>query len=91
VIRDRGVDVDRVDIGIFEEFVVVGVAPWNAKSVLNGLQFLGIALADGEEMGVGVGLVDRNKFRTEAETDDGDIYFFAHEDWEKDGIISGFG
>ena len=83
VIGDRGVDMDRVDLGIAEEFVVIGVALRNAEGVLDGLEFLRVALADREEIGVGVGLIDRNELGTEAEADDGDIDFL-HE-WGVEG------
>ena len=78
VVGNRGVDVDGVDLRIAEEFVVIGVAFGNAEGLLDGFQFFGVALADGDEIGVGMGLKDRNEFGAETETDDGDVDFFAH-------------
>ena len=66
---------DRVDLGIPEEFVVIGVALRNAEGVLDGLEFLRVALADREEIGVGVSLIDRNELGAEAESDDGEVDF----------------
>ena len=78
VVGDRRVDVNGVDVGILEELVVIGVAARNAEGVLNGFKFLRVALADGEQVGVGVRLVNRNKLGAETKADDGDVEFFAH-------------
>ena len=59
-----------------QQLVVVRVAFGDAKRVLERLELFRIALADGDEIRVGMALVNRNEFRAETETDDRNVDFF---------------
>ena len=63
---------------IAQQVVVIGEAFRDPERVLNGFQFLRIALANRDEIGVGMRLIDGNEFGAESEADDRDIYFFRH-------------
>ncbi len=73
VIGDRRVDVDGLDVGVPEQLVEVGVAPGDAESVADGIQLLLRSLTDGVQVGLGMTLVDGNKLRPKAETDEGNV------------------
>src|SRR6185369_6196785 len=79
------VDVHRVDLWVTEKFVVIGVALRNSERLLDCLQLFRVTLADGDKVSVGMRLQDRNKFRSETETDDGDIDFFLRHECEEVG------
>lgn len=73
VVRDGGVEVDGIDLGISEEFVVTRVAFCDAKFVADLVERGLGPLADGDKIGVWMPLVDGDKFGSEAEADDCDI------------------
>ena len=77
VVGNQGVDVHRVDLGVFKQLLKIRVPRLDSEGIPHGIQLFPIALADGVQVGVGMVLVDRDKFRTETETDDSDIDFFA--------------
>ena len=72
---------DGVDLGIFQEFVVVDVALLDAEPFGDPLQFVLVTAADGDEVEVGVRLVDGDELGAEAQSHDGDVEdVFAHDD-----------
>ncbi len=66
VLVDGCVDMHRVDLGIFQQFIVVGIAFLNTEGITDRVEFVFAALADRGHVRVGVALVDRNEFRAEA-------------------------
>lgn len=74
VIGDGGVDVDGVDVWIREKGVVVGVAFGDAKLVAYLIQGIRIALAEGDDIGIWMALVDGNELGAEAEANDRDAW-----------------
>ncbi len=83
VIRNGRVDMHRIDLGIAQQLIIVGIAFLDPEGVLNGLQFLRVALADGHQVGVGMRLIDGNKFGAEAEADDRKVDFFMRHEWDE--------
>jgi hypothetical protein len=78
VIRNRGVDVHRVDVRILEHRGEVRVAAGDAETV-GCLVERGLGpLAYGDEFGVRMGLVDRHELRPEPESCDGHPYWLRH-------------
>jgi hypothetical protein len=71
MIGDRRVDVDGVNVLVFENVGVALVSPLHAVGLANLVELVFRPLADGDEFSVRMPLVDRNELGTEAETDDG--------------------
>jgi hypothetical protein len=79
MIGDGRIDMDGVDIRVFEQPVDVVVSFCHAKSVADGIQLFAGALADGVHVGVGMALVDGDEFGAKAQPDNGDVNFsLAH-------------
>ena len=68
---------DGVDVRVFEQLVVVGVARLDAELVAALVEFRLVAPADGVHLGVRMVLVDGNELGPEAEADDGDADFLV--------------
>src|SRR5262249_2560897 len=79
VIGDRAVDVDRVDVRVLEQVVVIAVALLDAELVAGAIEFGLVPAADGRHLVVRVGLVDGNELGPEPEADDGDANFPGHD------------
>ena len=75
MLRDRGVDVHRIDVLVGEHVLVAGVAPADREGIPDLLELGWITLAERGDLGIGVALVDRDEFGAEAEADDGDAGF----------------
>jgi len=78
VIGDGRVDVDHVHSRVFEQRGEVLITRLDAEVITDGIELLRIALADGVGGGVGMLLPERDEFRSESETDNGDVDFLAH-------------
>ena len=81
VIRNRRIDVDRVDVRVLKQFIEIRVANFDPPAVAAFVQiFLGPA-ANRIHVGMGVLLVNGNEFGPEAEADDGDanLLFSGHD------------
>ena len=72
VVGDRAIDVDGVDVGVFEQVAVVGVAGLDIEAVADFVEAFLVAPADGRDVGAWVVLIDGDEFGSEAEADDGD-------------------
>jgi hypothetical protein len=68
-VGDRRVDVHRVDIRVFQELAVVGMAVLDSIPASAFLQLFAIAPADRRDFRAGVFLIDRDEFGPEAEAD----------------------
>src|SRR5262249_28955849 len=80
VVGDRRVDVDGVDVGVFEEVVDAGVAAPYAELVAAPVELGLVTAADGDHLGVGVRLVGGDELGPEVESDDGDANLvFCHD------------
>jgi hypothetical protein len=78
VVGDGAVDVDRVDVGVLQQVVEVGVPLVDLVAVAHLVHFRLVAAADGVHLGVGVVLVDRDELRPEAQSDDRDAHLAGH-------------
>ena len=74
--RDRSVDVNRIDIRILQQLLVIGKPLGNAVLIGNLVQVLLVALAQGHDLGVGMALIDWYELGSETESDDGYFGFF---------------
>src|SRR5262249_28203624 len=77
VVGDGRVDVDGVDVGIFQQVVEAGVADLDAEAVAALVEGLLVAAADGDPFGGGGLLVAGDELGAEAEADDGDADLVA--------------
>ena len=77
VVGDGRVDVDRVDFRVCEHFLVGRVALGDAVAIADLLQLGGVALADGGDLRVRVGEVNRDELRAEAEAGQRDADFLG--------------
>jgi hypothetical protein len=73
VIGNRRIDVHGVDLRVLEHRLEVRVALFDLKGIADGLELLGIALADGMAVRERMTLPDGDEFRPETEADDGDV------------------
>ena len=88
VIGNRRVDVDRIDIRIFEQLLVIGVASFHSEGVANGIQLLFRPLADGVHVRIWVTLINGNELGSEPEANYGDVYFTgAHRSESRCAIV----
>ena len=71
VVGNRRVDMDEVDVGIFQQLGVVGVAAADPECVADPVEAAAVALADREHVGVRVPLINRDELGAEPEADDG--------------------
>jgi hypothetical protein len=69
----RSVDVDDVDVGIGQHFVVIGVSDLDAVLVTDLVQFGFGTLADRVHFSVRVLLIDGDEFGAEFQADDADF------------------
>ena len=76
MMRDRGVDVNGIDIGIFKQLRVIGESLDDTVLVGDLVQVLLVALAQGHDLGVGMALIDRDELGSKAEANDGDSWCF---------------
>lgn len=76
---DGRVDVDRIDLGVPDQVLEALVALFHPERLPDGIQLLLRALADGVHVRQGMPLVDGDEFGTEAESDDRDVQFAAHD------------
>ncbi len=76
VIGNGRVDVDRIDVWIFEQILEFRVAFPHAEVIADLIQLLLGALADRVHVGIGMPLIERDEFRAEAKSHNGDVYFF---------------
>ena len=83
VIGNGRVDVNAVNVGVFEKFVEIGVAFVDAERVADGVE-LGLgALADGIHVGVWMPLINGDEFCAKTQTDNCDINFtLVHDQFE---------
>src|SRR5690554_4205195 len=74
-----GIDMDRVYLRVFKQFVVVGISMFNAKSIPDLVHCGPRPLADGIHFRQRVFLIDRDKLGPKTQTDNGNFEFlFAH-------------
>src|SRR4029079_12778929 len=78
VVGDGAVDVDGVDVRVFQQLGVIGVALGDLELVAGRVELLPVAPADGGHLGVGVGLKDGDELRPKPQSDDGDANLLAH-------------
>ena len=79
VIGDRRVNVNRINLRIGQQFFVIRVALGDGELVGHGVHLRLVAPTHGDEVGVGMRLVDGNKLCAETEADEGYIKgLFAH-------------
>ncbi len=74
VIGNRAVDVHVIDIRIGQDRIVVLVATFDPELIGRLVQFLFITSAQGDDLCIGMGLVDRNELGAESETDHRNTY-----------------
>ena len=67
---------NKVDFRVLENFVKLLVSSCNAESIADKIQIGFVASTNGQNICVGVGLVDRNEFGSETEADHGDVNLF---------------
>jgi hypothetical protein len=75
VVGDRGINVDGVDGGVFEQVTIVGKAGRNAVAIAAFIEAFAVAAGDRVDFRAGVFLIDRDEFGSEAQPDNG------HPDW----------
>ncbi len=81
VIGDGRVDVHGLDLRIGEQLVVVLITFFDSEVVGDFVELLAVALADGDETGVRMRLINGDELCAEAEPDDGDVDLaVAHRD-----------
>ena len=68
---------DGVDLPVLQELGVVTIPPLDSMGLADGSELLRRSLADGDEFGVRMPLVDRDELGPEAEADDGGADFSA--------------
>jgi hypothetical protein len=66
VVGDRGIDVNSVDIRIFEKVTIVGVAGFDSVAIATFINALAATAANRVDFRAGVFLINRDKFGTEA-------------------------
>ena len=72
VVGDGAIDVDRVDLGIFQEFAVIGVPLGDPVFLADLVQAFLIAPANRRDLGPLVTLVDRDELGSKPQADDCD-------------------
>jgi hypothetical protein len=78
VVGNGRVDVNGIDIRVGEDLFELGIADIDLPVITALLQLVGVALADGVAVGVGVLLPDGDELGSESEADDCDVDFLAH-------------
>ena len=73
VIGNGRVDVYGINFRILQQLIVIGVAFLDVELIRHGVHLRLIAAADGNEIGIRMGLMNGDKFRAEPEADDGNI------------------
>ena len=76
VVRNRRIDVDRINLGVCEKLFVVSVTFFDSKLVADFIEGGFSALADRRHFGVRVALVNGNEFGTKSEAYDSDTGIF---------------
>ena len=61
---------DRVDIGVFQELAIIGIAGLDPVTVPALIEPFAVAAADRMNLGARVLLIDRDEFGSEAQADD---------------------
>ena len=78
VVRNRGVDVNDIDVAVLEQCSKIRVTLLDAKVFSDGVELFLVALADRVAVGVWVLLPQRDELGPEAEPDDGDVDLLGH-------------
>src|SRR5262249_52363864 len=81
VVRDRRVDMDRIDVGVLKQFVEVGVALLDSPAISALVEVLLRPPADGVHLRVGMLLINGNELGAKTQADDGnaDLLVTGHE------------
>ena len=69
----------EVDRRIFEQVGVARVTPVDAEAIADFVQLGFVPLTDRGDVRLRMGLIDRNEFGPEAETDEADVNWFGHD------------
>ena len=79
VVGNRGVDVDGIEVRVFEQLAVIGVAFLDAERIADRIELRPVTLADRVQVGLGMPLVEGDEFSSETQTDNRNIDFsFTH-------------
>ena len=76
MVRDWGIDMDRIDIRILKKRLVLGESLCDSIFVGDLVQVFLIPLTQGYDFSIGMPLVDRNEFGAESQSDDCYFWFF---------------
>src|SRR5437870_2170622 len=75
MVGDRRVDVDRIDVRVFQQLTVVGVTGPDPVALTAFIKPLVVAAANRGDLRAGIVLVDRDELGPETQADD------RHTDW----------
>ena len=76
MIWNRRINVNGVNLRIFQQFVIIIISFFNLERIAQFIQILLISLTNGIHISVRVSLINGNKFRSKAKTYNRNVNFF---------------